>query len=69
MDSTDVEYPGVEVQLSGEDGNAFVIIGRVSGALRREVSAEEASRFSNEAMDVGSYDALLQLAMRWVTVN
>ena len=32
------KYPDVEVQLSGEDGNVFSIIGRIAKALRRQVS-------------------------------
>ena len=28
-------HPDVQVQLSGEDGNAFAILGRTAGALRR----------------------------------
>jgi hypothetical protein len=29
------KFPDVEVQLSGEDGNAYAVLGRVSRALRR----------------------------------
>ncbi len=61
-------YPDVEVQLTGRDGNAFAIIGAVSGALRRQVSPEAANKFSHEAMDCGSYDDLLALAMNTVRV-
>lgn len=65
---TEILYPDVEVQLSGNDGNAFAIIDAVQRALRDEVSAEAASTYANEAMDSESYDALLQHAMRTVRV-
>ena len=60
-------YPDVHVQLSGEDGNAFFIIGRVRKALRQAgVSQAECDQFSNEAMS-GDYDNVLQTCMRWVS--
>jgi hypothetical protein len=63
-----VKYPEIEVQLSGEDGNAFAIMGAVSKALRRAgVSKEERDAYYAESTS-GDYDHLLQTAMRWVTV-
>ena len=32
---TECKYPEVEVELVGQDGNAFVIMGAVSKALKR----------------------------------
>jgi hypothetical protein len=65
---TDVRYPEVEVQLSGQDGNAFAILGAVQSGLRRAgVSQGERDEFYAEATD-GDYDHLLQTAMRWVQV-
>lgn len=61
-------YPDITVQLSGQDGNAFAIIGAVSKAIRREVGSEEAAAYSAAAMDTPSYDALLQHAMATVNV-
>ncbi len=62
------KYPNVEVQLSGEDGNAFFIIGRVRQALRKNgLRDSELEEFSSEAM-AGDYDHVIQTAMRWVTV-
>lgn len=62
------KYPDIEVQLSGEDGNAFFIIGRVRRALRKAgVSSEECDEFSNEAMS-GDYQHVLQTAGRWVSI-
>lgn len=65
----DVKYPKVEVRLSGEDGNAFFIIGRTSAALRRAgVSQEEITAYREEA-ESGDYDNVLQTTMRWVSVS
>lgn len=64
----DVRFPEIEVQLSGEDGNSFAIIGAVQRALKRNgVSKEQLNAFTAEATS-GDYDHLLQTAMRWVTV-
>lgn len=64
-----VKYPGVKVQLSGEDGNAMAIIGRVRKALRRaNVPDAELDKFAEEAMS-GDYDNVLQTAMKWVDVS
>jgi hypothetical protein len=63
------KYSDVKVQLSGEDGNAFSIIGRVRKALRRaDVPDDEIDKFSEEAM-AGDYDHVLQTAMKWVDVG
>lgn len=63
------KYPNIEVQLSGEDGNAFAIIGRVSKALRHNnVSSEEIGTFQQEVMS-GDYDNVLQTCMKWVDIS
>jgi hypothetical protein len=65
----DIKHPEIPVQLSGQDGNAFAIIGRVGQALRRAgVPKEERDQFIAEATS-GDYDNVLQAAMRWVTVD
>ena len=67
--TTDVKYPEIEVQLSGQDGNAGAIIGRVHDALRRAgVPHEERQQFREEAYS-GDYDNVLQTCMRWVNVS
>tara|TARA_R100000152_G_C6778755_1_gene209694 strand:- start:1138 stop:1341 length:204 start_codon:yes stop_codon:yes gene_type:complete len=66
---SNVTYPDVTVQLSGTDGNAFAIIGKVSKAIRSEVGAEEAKKFSSEVLNSESYDDLLQFCMRTVNVT
>lgn len=64
----DVRYPEIEVELTDSDGNAFVILGKVTKALRRAgVEPEKIDEFTEEAMS-GDYDHLLQTCMRWVEV-
>lgn len=59
-------YPHVSVQMIGQDGNGFTIIGRVSAALRKAgVEQAEITEFQNEATS-GNYDNLLQTVTRWV---
>lgn len=63
------KYPDIEVQLSGKDGNAMFIIGRVGVALKDAgVPSEERSAFADEAMS-GDYDNVLQTCMKWVSVK
>ena len=65
-DPTQPRYPEVQVQLSGEDGNAFAILGRTTAALRAAgVPQEEIDAFFAEATS-GDYDHLLQTTMAWV---
>ncbi len=59
----------VTVQLSGTDGNAFAILGKVQAALRRAGASQDAIRgFLDEAKS-GDYDHLLQTAMKYVNVE
>ena len=69
MSTFEVKYPEIEVQLVGEDGNAFAIMGSVTEALRRaDVPQAEIDAFIAEATS-GDYDRLLQTCMRWVSVG
>lgn len=62
-------YPEIEVQLTGRDGNAFVILGAVASALKKnKVSKEKIDGFMEEGMS-GDYDHLLPTAGKWVTVR
>ena len=62
------KYPEIEVQLTGNDGNAFAVMGAVKRALKRaKVSADEISEYTEQSMS-GDYDYLLRVAMSWVTV-
>ena len=67
MDST-VKYD-IDVQLTGEDGNAFAILAAVIKGLKKAgASPVEVDEFQQEAMS-GDYDHLLQVCMRWVNVQ
>lgn len=62
------KYPNIKVQLTGEDGNAFAIMGAVSRALKRAgVPQEEVDKYLTESK-AGDYDNLLVVAMTWVEV-
>lgn len=66
---TDIRYPDVTVQLAGQDGNVFMIIGGVRKALRRAgVPQADLDGFTADVMAAESYDAALVTVMRWVTV-
>jgi hypothetical protein len=55
--------------LTGEDGNAHAIIGRVARALKEAgVPREEIETYRARAMS-GSYDDLLQTSMRVLDDN
>lgn len=63
------KYPNVTVQLTGEDGNAFSIVGRVKKAMRTEgVPLDRIDEFQSRAMS-GDYDHLLRTCMEWVNVE
>jgi hypothetical protein len=65
----DIRYPEIEVQLSGEDGNAFAILGKVRAALRHQgVEQAEIEAFMAEAT-AGDYEDLLRTCMAWVDVS
>ena len=62
-------YPTVKVKLTGGDGNAFAVLGKVSSALRTAgVSKEERDAFMSEARS-GDYNNLLGTAMKWVDAS
>ena len=64
-----VKYPDIEVELVGQDGNAFYILGRVQKEMTRNgVPADEIKRFTKEAMS-GDYDNLLRTVTEWVVVR
>ena len=61
-----IKYPNIKVKLSGEDGNAFSILGRVTTELRRaRVPLEERKKFQAEATKT-DYNNVLQTVMKWV---
>ena len=59
----------VEVQLTGEDGNAFAIMAQVQKALRKAgATREDIDKYIEESMS-GEYDNLLRTAMDYVKVK
>jgi hypothetical protein len=59
----------VKVQLSGNDGNAFSVMGAVQSALKKAgASKEELDQYVSDSMS-GDYDNLLRVAMEWVKVR
>jgi hypothetical protein len=64
-----IRFPEASVQLVGQDGNAFAILGRVQSALKKAgATQEDVKEFQDEAT-AGDYNALLQTVMRWVNVT
>jgi hypothetical protein len=69
MMMTQPRYPDVRVKLSGEDGNAFVVLGRVARALRAAgVPRDEVELLWAEGTS-GDYDHLVRVVAEWVTVG
>ena len=61
-------YPYIEVQLTGNDGNAFAVLAQIKKAMRKDpVARERIDEFMTEAIS-GDYNHLLQTCMKWVTV-
>lgn len=69
MSANEPIFPNVKVQLTGQDGNAFYIISKVSKAMRQEgVQTEHIQTFQEEAMS-GDYNNLLRVTMKYVSVS
>jgi hypothetical protein len=62
------EIPKPFVQLTGNDGNVFGIIGACSKALKRAGQEEKSKEFTTKAFNAGSYEAVLSLAMEYCDV-
>jgi len=64
-----IAEPKPKVRLSGTDGNAWAIMGRVNDALRKAgASKEHRDRYREESMS-GDYDNLLRVAMKYADVS
>ncbi len=63
------KYPDVNVELVGQDGNVFNIIGLVSKALKKAGYRDAANDFTSNAFACGSYEDVLQLTISTVTVS
>jgi hypothetical protein len=54
------------MDISGPDGNAFAIMGRVQAALKKAgATKEELAQYSMDSMS-GDYENLLAAADKWV---
>ena len=63
------KYPEIIVALTGQEGNAFAILGRCREAARDAgLSDDEVAAFMDEAT-TGDYVHLLQTAMRWFEIR
>jgi len=63
------KFPEVHVQLVGQDGNAFAIIGRISGAMcRAGIDKADIDAFQADAIS-GDYNHLLRVAMCTVSTS
>lgn len=66
---TTPKFPDIHVQLSGEDGNAFFIIGRTRAAMRKAgVSKDDVEAFIADAMS-GDYHHVLNTVMKTVSTS
>jgi hypothetical protein len=69
MANTTAPKYDITVQLSGNDGNAFAILGAVGKAMRRAgVPKSEIDAYTAEAMS-GDYNDLLRTSMAYVNVE
>ena len=60
---------GISVQITGKDGNAFLILGLVTRAMKNGgVPKETIDKYREEAM-IGDYNHLLQVTMEYVDVE
>lgn len=63
------KHPEITVTLTGNDGNAFAVLGRCREAVvEASLTDDEIAAFMAEAM-AGDYDHLLQTAMRWFEIK
>ena len=64
----EMPYTDAVVQLTGVNGNAFLILALVRRGIRNSNHPELAKGFMSEAT-AGDYDHLLQTCMRYVSVE
>lgn len=66
---SNVRFPHIRVQLTGQDGNAFFILGRVMEAMRRAGVEKSVRDEYHAAATSGDYGHLLMVTMQWVDVH
>lgn len=59
------KYPDITVELTGHDGNSFVVLGSCRQAAQQaDLNDDQIATFMAEAIE-GDYDHLLRTAMLW----
>jgi hypothetical protein len=61
--------PHLKLELEGEGGNVFAIIGNVVRVLKDNGLFAEANEFRAYAMSAGSYEEVLKLVEEYVIVE
>ena len=67
--SISVKHPDISVQLVGQNGNVFNLMGIVIRALRNNGSGDEVDDFISEVTSSKSYHEALAVMMQWVDVR
>ena len=63
------KYPDITVELIGQNGNAFNILGICLRAMREaDLPQEERDAFEKEATS-GNYDHLLATCIKWFNIE
>lgn len=60
---------GITVQLTGQDGNIFAIMGRVQKAMKRAGFDKEAKALAKEVTSCPDYSAALDVIADYVEVE
>ena len=67
--SISVKHHDISVQLTGQDGNVFNLMGVVIKALRSNGFGYEVDDFVSEVTSSKSYHEALAVMMQWVDVH
>ena len=60
------KYPDVRVQLTGNDGNVFVVIANCKkAALQAGIPENEVGEFTNKVFAADDYDHVLRICMEY----
>lgn len=66
---TTVKYPDITIQLTGEDGNIFYILGRVRKLMKQHGILDQFRQFQDEVYESDNYNQALQVVMTWFNVE